>query len=87
MPKVLLTHEQKLEDRNIKLRNAVADNLAVTKRRTGMNMEEMGAKVGISRNAMSKLLSGEDVTMSMSSLIRIIDLAGLTLKRRTEESL
>lgn len=87
MPKVLLTHEQKLEDRNIKLRNAVADNLAVTKRRTGMNMEEMGAKVGISRNAMSKLLSGEDVTLPLSSLIRMLDLAGLTLKRRTEESL
>lgn len=87
MPKVLLTHEQKLEDRNIKLRNAIADNLAITKRRTGMNMESMGAKIGISRSTMSRLMAGDDVTMSMSSLIRLLDLAGLTLKRRTEGEL
>lgn len=87
MPKVLLTQEQKLEDRNRKMRVAVADGLCVTKRRTGMNMEEMGAKVGVSRNTMSKILSGDDVILSMSCLIRVLDMAGLTLKRKADDVL
>ena len=87
MPKVLLTHEQKLEDRNKKLRVSIADGLCVTKRRTGMNMEEMGAKVGVSRNTMSKILSGDDVTLTMSSLIRVLDMAGLTLKWKVDDDL
>lgn len=87
MPKVLLTHEQKLEDRNKRMRIAVADGLCITKRRTKMNLTEMGAKTGVSRNTMAKILSGDDVTLTMSSLMRVIDMAGLTLKKKVEDAL
>lgn len=87
MPKVLLTHEQRLDDRNKRMRNAIADGLCITKRKTGMNLTEMGEKTGVSRNSMSKILSGEDVILPISSLMRILDLAGLTLKKKVEDVL
>lgn len=80
MPKVLLTYEQRMEDRNIRLRMKIADGLCATKNRGKMNMDELGAKAGVSRNTMSKILSGEDVTLTYSTFVRMLDLAGLVLK-------
>lgn len=87
MPKVLLTHEQRLEDRNKRMRIAIADGLCITKSRSKMNLTEMGAKTGVSRNTMAKLLSGEDVILPMSSLMRVLDMAGLMLKKKVEDVL
>lgn len=80
MPKVLLTQEQRLEDRNRKMRLQIADGLCVTKHRGKLNMDELGGKVGVNRNTMSKILSGEDVTLKYSMFVRLLDLAGMTLK-------
>jgi len=85
MPKVLLTHEQKIAERNQKVRNVIADNLSVVKNRTRMSFEEMGHKAGLGRVTISKILAGEDVTIPLSSVVMLLDLAGLTLKKRVDD--
>lgn len=87
MPKVLLTHEQKIAERNQKVRNVIADNLSVVKNRTRMSFEEMGHKAGLGRVTISKILAGEDVTIPLSSVVMLLDLAGLTLKKRVEDNI
>ena len=87
MPKVLLTAEQKTADRNKKIRRAIADSLAVTKNRTRMSTQDLGEKIGISRNSVSKILAGESICLTMDNFIMLLDLAGLTIKRKVEDDL
>lgn len=86
MPKVLLTHEQKLADRNRKIRSFIADNLSAVKNRTRMSFEEMGHKAGLGRVTISKILAGEDATIPLSSVIMLLDMAGLTIKKRVDDA-
>jgi transcriptional regulator with XRE-family HTH domain len=87
MAKVFLTNEQKLEARNAEMRHRIADGLCVTKNRTKMSMEEIAKKAGVGRMTVSHLLCGDDVEIKLSSLIRLLDLAGLVIRQRTEEKL
>lgn len=87
MPKVLLTHEQRIADRNKKIRNIIADNLSVTKNRTRMTTVEIGAKTGIGRGSVSKILAGESVLVTVDSLIMLLDMAGLTIKKKVDDGL
>jgi hypothetical protein len=87
MPKVFLTNEQKLEARNAEMRHRIAYGLCVTKNRTKMSMEEIAEQAGVGRMTVSHLLCGDDVEIKLSSLIRLLDLAGLVIRPRTEEKL
>jgi hypothetical protein len=49
-----------------------------------MSMDEMARKTGIGRNAISKLLVGEDVVIKLSNLVMVLDMAGLEIRPRTE---
>ena len=84
MGRVCLTQEQRQEARNKKMRQAIADGLCVAKHRGRLNIEELGRNVGVGRNTMAKILSGEDVVIPLSSVLRILDVAGLSLKARVE---
>lgn len=84
MPKVFLTEQQRLESRNKKVRDTIADGLIMVKGRNRMSMDEMARKTGIGRNAISKLLVGEDVVIKLSNLIMVFDMAGLEIRPRTE---
>lgn len=84
MPRVCLTQEQRQEARNKKIRQAIADGLCVAKHRGSLNIEEMGRSLGVGRNTMAKILTGEDVVLPMSSMLRILDVAGISLKARVE---
>lgn len=85
MPRVCLTMEQKMEARNLKLRRKMADGLAKAKNRGHMSMDDIAKKVGIGREAVSKVLGCEDVKLSYSAFLRLLDLAGLMLKEGGEE--
>lgn len=84
MPKVFLTQEQRLEERNRKMRMAIADGLCIAKQRGRLSMTDLGAQVGVSRNTMAKILAGEDAVLPVSSVLRLIDFAGLKLKEKVE---
>lgn len=83
MPKVLITQEQRAEERSRKMREAIADGLCITRRRSGLSIEALGRTAGVGRNTMSKILAGEDVTLSVNTLLRLLDLAGMSLTGRT----
>lgn len=87
MPKVLLTEEQRLADRLKRSRNALADGLSATKNRSRMTTVEIGKKTGIGRNTVSKILAGESVLVSTDSLLLLLDMAGLTLKKKVDDGL
>ena len=80
MPKVYLTAEQREEAKNQAVRNEISDALCLVKHKTKMSMEDMGKKTGVSRVVISKLLSGEDVEIKISNMIRILEMAGLSIR-------
>lgn len=87
MPKVLLTDDQRTADRLGRTRKAIADGLSAAKNRSRMTTVEVGAQTGIGKNTVSKILAGESVMLTTDSLLLLLDLAGLTIKRKADDGL
>ena len=87
MPKVLLTDDQRTADRLGRTRRAIADGLSAAKNRSRMTTVEVGAKTCIGKNTVSKILAGESVLLTTDSLLLLLDLAGLTIKRKVDDGL
>ena len=87
MPKILLTNKQRQEERVRRFINLIRDGLCVTRCRNHISLAELANAAGVSRNTMAKILDGGDVTLPVSTFVRLLDLAGVSLKRRVDDEL
>lgn len=84
MPRVALTEAQRQEQRCRDRSRALADGLAVYRNAEHMTLCGLMDATGLGEKAVSKLLSGEDLRLSVFQFWRLLDLAGLKIVKRQE---
>lgn len=87
MPKVLLTDDQRTAARLERMRRTIADGLAATKNHHHMSSVELGSRTCVGKNTISKVLAGESVLLTTDSLLLLLDMAGLMLKKKVDDGL
>lgn len=87
MPRILLTEEQRNDQRYAKLRRCIADRLATVKSRERLSQEQLAKRVGMSRSTMSRMLAGEVVLIDTTTWLRVLDVAGLALADRHKDAI
>ena len=85
MPKVLLTQNQKEEERYRRLRKSLGERLATAKHRQQISTEQLAKQLDVGRESVAKLLHGEDVKLTSTTWFRLMDLAGISLKAKPDE--
>lgn len=86
MPKVLLTQAQRDADRYAKLRCCIGDRVATAKRREDLTLMQVAQGLSMGHTTVAKIMDGEDVSMSTTKFLQILDMAGLMLvDRRPDE--
>lgn len=85
MAKVLLTEEQRIQNRCEARSRLIADGLAAFKNRYHLTNMNIGSEVGLSHSAIAKVLDGEDVRIHSMALMRLIEIAGLELRPRKKD--
>ena len=87
MPKVLLTEDQRTAARLERMRRTIADGLAAAKNKNRMSSVEIGSRTCVGKNTISKVLAGESVLLTTDSLLLLLDMAGLMLKKKVDDGL
>ena len=85
MAKVLLTEEQRIQNRCEARSQMLADGLAAFKNRHHLTNMNIGSEVGLSHSAIAKILDGEDLRIHTMTLFRLIEIAGLELRPRKKD--
>jgi AraC-like DNA-binding protein len=87
MPKTNMgkTEAQRIDDRYARLRRCIADQLSTTKHRERLTAAQMSKRLGMSHDTFAKLLNGEDVKVSTTTWLRILDMAYIVMKKRSDE--
>lgn len=81
MPRVYLTQEAKEAARRGEMSRALGDALAMKKHRERKSVEDLAKEAGIARQSMDKLLRGENVRVEVLSMWKILEMAGMTVKK------
>lgn len=81
MPRVYLTQEAKEAARRGDMSRALGDALAMKKNRERMSVGDLAKEAGVARQSMDKLLRGENVRVEVRSMWKILEMAGMTVKR------
>ena len=79
-----MTGEEKRRWRYERRSRMLGDGLAVYKRRNWLSNEDLAKGLGIGKETVAKLLSGEDVKISIMTVWQLLEVAGLTVKAREE---
>jgi transcriptional regulator with XRE-family HTH domain len=88
MPRVKpLTQKQSKEAALAASYSQVSDGLALVKNRERITMDQMGERLGMTRQKVAKLLRRESVSVDFETALNIIDLAGYRLKPKEKEEL
>lgn len=87
MPKVMLTQEQKAQERYRKLRVCIGDRVASAKRREDLTLMELANGLSMGHTTVAKLMDGADVSLSTTKFLQILDLAGLMLVDRRQDEI
>lgn len=82
MPKVLLTEDAKAADRYTRLRKCIGSRVADTKREQKLRLVEMASGLGMGHATVAKIMDGEDVALTTTKFLQILDVAGLMLVDR-----
>lgn len=82
MPKVCLTEAQRKRARCEAKSRMLGDGLAVYKARGHFTNQDIADELGIGRMGVARLISGEDLTMPIYAVWRLLDLAGLEVRRK-----
>lgn len=81
MPRVCLNDEQrkkaKEQDAIKAMRNSISDCMATKMNRERLNRESLGKIVGISRQSVSDILSGNDVRLNISTMLKLFYFLGM----------
>jgi transcriptional regulator with XRE-family HTH domain len=75
-----LTERQRREAALAASYSQVSDGLALVKNRERITMDDLGQRLGLTRQAISRLLHREPVKVDFETALNIIDLAGYRLK-------
>lgn len=85
MPRVRpLCEEQRVEARCKKRTQALVDGLVVHKARTKALNKDISNTVGMGINAVGQLLQGNQVMVRLDTFWRLLDLAGLEVRKRED---
>ena len=85
MPRVRpLCEEQRAEARCRKRTQALVEGLVLHKARNNAINRHISAAAGVGINAVGRLMTGGQVTLKLDAFWRLLDLAGLEVKRREE---
>lgn len=84
MPKVYLTEAQRKRARCEAKSRILGDGLAVYKARGHLSNQDIANELGIGRNGVARLISGEDLTMPVYAVWKLLDLAGLEVRRKDQ---
>ena len=87
MSKVLLTEQQRRDDRYRNLRRCIGDRLARTMHRHNLKVMATSAELEMGHVTFAKIMDGEDVKLSTTKWLQILDLAGLKLVDRQEDEI
>lgn len=85
MPKVFLTEQQREEERYNRLRIAIGERIVRAKHREKLTLTQMSRRLGMAHDTVSKLMDGEDVKVSTTTWLRILDAAGISLTAIPDE--
>lgn len=83
MPRVSLTEAQRRRSRYERRSGVLADGLAAYKSRARLNNEQLAAEIGVGKNTITRLLSGDDVKLPIMSYWRLLEIAGLNVSEAT----
>lgn len=85
MPKVRpLCEEQRVEARCKKRTQALVDGLVIYKARNKALNRDIAQEAGIGINMVGRLLRGDQVMVRLDAFWRLLDLAGLEVRKREE---
>lgn len=84
MPKVYLTEAQRKRARCEAKSRILGDGLAVYKARGHLSNQDIANELGIGRTGVARLISGEDLTMPVYAVWKLLDLAGLEVRRKDQ---
>lgn len=87
MPSVYLTEAQRTDERYRKLRHSIGDRVALCKHRERLKLVSMAKSLGMGHATLSKLMDGEDVLLSTTRFLQILDLAGLKIVEKRKDAL
>lgn len=79
-----MCEEQRVEARCRKRTQALVDGLVLHKARNNVINKDISADVGMGINAVGRLLQGQQVVVNLDTFWRLLDLAGLEVRRREE---
>lgn len=81
MPTVYLTKEAREDAKRQEMSRALGDALALKKHREKKTVMEMAQEAGVARQSMEKLLNGENVRVEVLSMWKILEMAGMSVKK------
>lgn len=81
------TEAQRIEERYERLRKCIGDRVVVSMHRNRNTQEDICRNMAMGHNTVRKLTDGEDVTMTTTKFLQILDLAGLVLVDRKKDDL
>lgn len=79
------TEAQRIEERYERLRDCIAGQLAKTKYRERLTAAQMAKRLGMAHDTFAKLMNGEDIKVTTTTWLRVLDMAGIVMKRRPDE--
>lgn len=83
MPKVKpLTQAQAKRQAHENRSKALATGLIVYKTQAKLTNEQMAADLQIGKNKLPKLLDGQDTAVTVSTFWKLLDMAGLEIRRK-----
>lgn len=87
MPKVFLTEQQRLDARYDRIRKCIGDRVVLSMHRQYTTQQSLCKKLEMGHATVRKLIDGEDVTMTTTKFLQILDFAGLVLVDRMKDEL
>lgn len=87
MPKVFLTEDQRTAERYRKLRLCIGDRVARAKQREDWKLMDMAHGLNMAHTSVAKIMDGQDVNLSTTKFLQILDLAGLMLVDRRQDEI
>ena len=83
MPKIRpLTEEQRIKAKNDAKRRMIGDGLAVFKAKNKLTNKQLGARLGFCNITIAKIVDGENVKVSLDQMWRLLDVAGIEIRKR-----
>lgn len=82
MERVFVTEAQRVIERYEKLREYIGNRVEGNMRLNRLKIMETARGLGIGHETLTKIMGGEDVKLSTTTWLKILDLAGLKLDER-----